>query len=769
MRGDADIYRSAALEMTNFFPTLQGAAVRSPGTRFVMEAMADDARIIPYMTPENKRALLELVSGQEPVLHDDIFENLRPTAGVATYRATTVRQFQIVENNSFRAGIEPWDVEPMRYLAGSGDPLGAWLDGDTLYMSVREYKPKYDNIDAEVGYIRTTAQVKEAQPDGRVLVRYAMRLAALQPLETSTYKWTVKVGTTEGGDDVYSQELRGAVKTIHDETASGTLPSTSWTGTLYVEIRIEALRVGDVYSGVTIAVNRFQLWASQTVTYDPAVIVGTVPYSADELKDVQYVQSPYGRKDLVLVHPQHPPLKFWLSDTGYRLEQIAFADQPPVWGSGNYPAACASFQGRLVLGGAEGRPDLGSPLQPATETVWCSKVGNWYSFEYGETIEADDPVEFTSTYRSPIQWIYGQKDLLIGAREMEYIASSEGIFSPGDLGVYMQSTNGSINVQPIGFGETVLFASDAGTKVRALRRNSKLADDGGDWVAPDMNLLHPLLCRTGIKRLVRMRNPHQMAIAVLGSGQLAVLHHDSNAGVMGWSRLNYGGGVKDACVVTDEDGVDALFMVIRRQAKNDNGKNIRKTYIEAIANWTTELDWDFNTSTAVFVNKTPTSKLQGLTHLRGMKVQVTADQGYLGTFTVDMDGDLQLFDDNGNEITVFSASVGLPTFARLRTLPLFETGIEPYKRYTKLVLRLFQSATPIINGHRPPVRYPGSPMDTRQQFNFDPDVLMAGFGVSDIEIPTMGKDRNAIVTIEENIPLRVEILGIFGTLEGQSL
>ena len=448
---------------------------------------------------------------------------------------------------------------------------------------------------------------------------------------------------------------------------------------------------------------------------------------------------------------------------------IRFEETPVVWGKNNYPAAVASYQGRLVLGGAEGRPDLGSPLQPATETVWASKVGNWYSFDYGESVEPDDPVEFTTTYRSPIQWLYGQKDLLIGAREMEYIASSEGIFSPGDLGVYMQSTHGSINVQPIGFGETVLFASDAGTKVRALRRNSKLADDGGDWVAPDMTLLHPMLCRTGIIRMARMRNPHQMAVAVLGSGQVALFHHDSNAGVRGWSRLNFGGGVKDACVVTDDDGVDALFMLVRRLAKNDNGKNTRKTYIEAIANWTTDLDWDFNTSTSVFVHKTPTSVLTGLNHLRGMEVQVTADQGYLGTFRVDMDGMIDLVDENGWPITVFSASVGTAMFARLRTLPLVSPSLVSTKRYTKLALRLLQSATPMINGTRPAIRYPGSHMNTRQQFNYDPDVLMAGLGVQDIELPNLGSDRNSIITIMENLPLRVEVLGIFGTVEGHTL
>ena len=297
MRADADIYHNSALEMTNFFPTLQGSAARTPGTRFVMEAAADDARIIPYMTPDNQRCLLELVAGQPPTLHKDVFENLRPTAGVATLRnvATTERQFQIVENNSFKRGLEPWEVDPLRYLAGSGDPLGAWIDGDTLYMSVREYKGKYDKIDAEIGYIRTTAEVVEAQQDARVLVRFVMRLAALNPLN-SEYNWTVTVGTTEDGDDVFSKQLRGPVKTIHDITEPGLLPSDTWTGTLYVTIRIEALRAGDTYSGPTIAVNFFQIWASQTITYDPDTIVGVVPYTADELRDVQYVQSPYGRK-----------------------------------------------------------------------------------------------------------------------------------------------------------------------------------------------------------------------------------------------------------------------------------------------------------------------------------------------------------------------------------------------------------------------------------------------------------------------------------------
>ena len=63
MRDDAEVYSKSLLTMENFMPTLQGTAVRTPGSRFLYEPTSNVVRIIPYYTPANERAMVELTPG----------------------------------------------------------------------------------------------------------------------------------------------------------------------------------------------------------------------------------------------------------------------------------------------------------------------------------------------------------------------------------------------------------------------------------------------------------------------------------------------------------------------------------------------------------------------------------------------------------------------------------------------------------------------------------------------------------------------------------
>ena len=67
MRDDLQLHTKSLLVMENMMPTLQGTALRTPGSRFLWEFLdTEDAttthgRIIPYITPNNNYSLLEIV------------------------------------------------------------------------------------------------------------------------------------------------------------------------------------------------------------------------------------------------------------------------------------------------------------------------------------------------------------------------------------------------------------------------------------------------------------------------------------------------------------------------------------------------------------------------------------------------------------------------------------------------------------------------------------------------------------------------------------
>jgi hypothetical protein len=355
-----------------------------------------------------------------------------------------------------------------------------------------------------------------------------------------------------------------------------------------------------------------------------------------------------------------------------------------------------------------------------------------------------DSVDFTAIYRSPIKWVIGQKQLLIGAESVEYSASADSIFQPADLGVVMQSTHGSNAVQSVSMGQYVLFPAENGTRVRAMR----YIGDVESWVSPDLTQAHPGLCASGIKRMVRMRSPHQMLVVVLNNGQIALLHLDATESASGWSRMDVEGPIKDCCVMVDNNGVDTLYMVVRRRIGG-----ARKLYIEQVRNWT---ETGVNVYMHSFVVKAglgATNVVTGLGHLEGQLVHVLADGNFYGTMQV-TGGQVSIVDNLGDPVNYTYAYVGLPMVSTLATLPLIGTEPSSKKRYTSIIVRTYNSSRPLINGERIAARSPQTPFGRGQPVDL--------FGES--EVVNMGSDESQVIEIQETIPFRTEIVGIFGSV-----
>jgi hypothetical protein len=76
------------------------------------------------------------------------------------------------------------------------------------------------------------------------------------------------------------------------------------------------------------------------------------------------------------------------------------------------------------------------------------------------------------------------------------------------------------------------------------------------------------------------------------------------------------------------------------------------------------------------------------------------------------------------------------------------------KRRPKILVRLNNSALPLVNGWRPAERDPATDLD-------DPTALVTG----DFQVRDKGWKANGVVTIEQDLPFRTEVLAIFGHLQ----
>lgn len=770
--------------MVNFMPTLQGTAVRAAGTRYAQTVETGlDARLIDFVTFDNREILLRITPGAAKGI-ENLEDQINPGGAGSAGGGFTQIEKQRVSNSNFVSGATDWEFTPNEYTAtegGSSFSLGCWLNKDTgrSIIMVPAVKPGETWIDTcQLWHTVGTDDIDPAiQTNNKVRITgrlsYNQIWPAGDPLEQVEIR--LRVGTTVNATDVYDEPITPVVGSAVDINQSIDLPGGFVLGDkLFISIQVKALPTDDQdRSTVQVNVQNLGLFAEVLTNTKVSDITGTVPYQAEDLPDIQYIQSPYGRKELVLTHPKYPPQWIYFNGTTYIIEPIPFVDQddnpnPIPWDAGNYPAACGSYLGRLILAGAEVEvPSVVLPYTTSTqETVWGSDVGQWFRFSVGpDDINPDDSIEFTTTFKSPVQWVYGQKGLLVGAESMEYVARADGIFSPGDLGVEMHSTHGSARVQPTGFGDGVLFAAEAGTKVRQM---SASRDDEG-WVAPDMTIMNPELCSAGIRRMVRMRNPQQMAVVLLKSGTVALLHQDKQTGVNAWSRLDVGGNVRDIAVTVDAEGFDILWLTVERSVSGS-----KQLHIEAIYKWTdTAVVWDYMSAIRTLGFSEPTSTLTNLDHLEGELVQVLGSggnrTGYLGTFIV-TGGQIVLQDAAGFDITVTAAMVGRSMPARIQTLPLGSQDPGATKRYSTIQTRVRASSLPAIGVFnrgeffgteliRPPARTPSSLMNVSEGLAILTDTKQAN----------LGSDTYQVVVVQENLPIRCEVLGIYGKVTANSL
>ena len=129
---------------------------------------------------------------------------------------------------------------------------------------------------------------------------------------------------------------------------------------------------------------------------------------------------------------------------------------------------------------------------------------------------------------------------------------------------------------------------------------------------------------------------------------------------------------------------------------------------------------------------------------------MNAPYRFLGHYTV-TGGQVALVDDEGSPTNVTTGFVGLQQRCFLRTLPPERINPGAPGMFSSFTVRVFASTRPIINGERPPERQP------EVQVDLSPGIDI----IHDCVVHPRGWDNNSI-DIEEQIPNRCELLGIFG-------
>lgn len=525
----------------------------------------------------------------------------------------------------------------------------------------------------------------------------------------------IRVGSAMGLGDIFEED-----------TIDSTSPTNTFNTGTNTSVWISAVLDSDIIQEAQALTLTYLALATLADAGAGDLEFNTV-YDAADLDELQAVQAPLGDAVYVL-SGKHPPYKieYDKAEDAMSWVRVTFTGQPPEWKPGNYPITGTFFQGRLWLGGP---PDNNT-------TFWGSKSGVPEDFTLGA--EADEAVQFTLNRFGAIRWMAGFKTLMMGTIYAEHIITSEGAFiAPQDIDVEQQSSYGSAAIQPVQVGDQIFYVSADRRKLRAIQYEWQ-ADN---WLSKDLTFNSEHITEVGIRRIIWHQNPKNLLHCILLDGTIASMTFERSSDTYGWAKGIVMQGLVQDATVAPINGTDYFHGLVY------HGEN--RLYLETQAQVGYEHEMDSNVESIVVEGD---GVITGLDHLEGMQVQISVGGALYPDQVVD-----------GGQVPVAPgasgvAVVGLGFLRRMATLPVtLQTGegsnAQYDKRWGSIVVRVLGSGKPKINGRRPATRHPSTPMNTAEPLRSE-----------DIEVVELGHDRFAIITIEQDLPLSLSIVSLFGKL-----
>ena len=473
----------------------------------------------------------------------------------------------------------------------------------------------------------------------------------------------------------------------------------------------------------------------------------TTPWLVDQIYGIQAAQVPGekkkspGVKSVYFVQGDHQPqgVTFDPSEVvgdQWAIAPLVFTEEPGDWANEGYPSAIAFYEGRMWLAGSEGEP----------ETLWASKSGSFLNFDTGASDKDDDALSFTLSVTGVIRWLAAAQNLMIGTVNGEHVMTSQGgVITHADVHVQQQSAYGSLDTAAELIGNIVVYVSPDGRKLRDVGYRW----EENNWLSRDITFLSEHITRSNnVRQLTWAQNPDNVIWGVTSAGNAVGCTYERHYDVIGWHRHDTQGAF-EATHSLDIVGTSRLMGAFKRvdgeiyyelfdqhHGQDEHGPVYLDSHVELLS---------------------PGLSIS-VPHLADKLVTITVDGATHPDVQLDGSGDGTL------QYTGTDVHVGLSYIPTLTTLPLDYTPEEQgtsqhfMKRWNKAYVRVLDSGLPLINGKRPPDRFPATPMGTPEPARSQ-----------DIRVINQGRDRLAQITISQDLPLPLTIAAVFGEIAQEQL
>jgi hypothetical protein len=387
--------------------------------------------------------------------------------------------------------------------------------------------------------------------------------------------------------------------------------------------------------------------------------------------------------------------------------------------------------------------------------IAASVVGDYNDFaprdETG-TVQPDLGFRIRTPSPNLIQWLANDIQLLIGTASGEYAAvpvNAGQAISAENIRIPAQSFHGSERVRPVQAGSRTLFVARTGRKLREAGFDDAIQR----YRAQDMMVRSSHLGAPGFVELAWQAEPEALVWALRADGKLACLTYDEDQDVRAWTSHDVGGFVESIATIPSPDNShDQLWLAVRRTV---NGQTVR--FIERLERWWQEGDAlpdAFFVDCGLRYSGAPATTIGGLGHLAGETVWVLADGAAHPDREVSPSGTITL------QRAASKVAVGLPFTARITTMQLNPQAPEgssqsKIKRVVKVAFRFLETLG---------VRF-GAPTGRKDNIEFRTSAMVMDgppelFSGDEMRGFPGGFERDARMTIESFQPLPFTLLSM---------
>lgn len=598
-RVDVAKYQNGTRVCENFIPSVQGPAVRRPGTRFVAEVKASAKRTWLYRFEFNVSQSFILEFGDQ-------------------YIRFYTNHGQVQSGSSAYEIVSPYTEADLADTDGTFT-LDMVQTGDVIYIAHPSYPLKKLSRLGNTNWTIANADFvngpfKDQNTDKSITV-YASATTGSVTLTASS--------------PIFQAGHVGAIFYIEPKDLAQIKPWTA--GQEYTTNPVNTVRrsEGKTYkcttSGTPTSGKVWRTGGNKPIhTYgvvadgDGSAKAGTVVER--EGLDWEFVDNGWGYVKITAVASgtsatatvvdQLPSDVIGSSNATFRWAMGSFN------GVDGYPSKITFFRERLAL--AKG------------QELFFSVTGDFENFaaidDAGEIV-ADRAIKVTisSDDVNRVEWLVPTQALIAGTAGQEFACSENSIneaFAPANVKIAQQSSDGSRGVKPVRVGYSTLFVQRSGRKVKELAYNFQ--QDG--YVTNDMTVLAEHITAGGIIDMAWHREPYVALWAVRSDGKLLGFTFNKEQEVIGWHRHQLGGdGIVESVVVipAPDKTRDELWMIVRRTIGG-----VTKRYVEYMeAEYTAAMAPEdaYYVDSGVTYDGVATTSISGLSWLEGHTVQILAD------------------------------------------------------------------------------------------------------------------------------------------------